>query len=153
MDTVDRSLRTAYFQPDDAGARSDMSLGSLFSGLALANAGLGAVHGIAGPWGACATPPTRDLCKTAADCREDQRAGLEESRADIGGPGPVSRGIPLVDRFPNRNPTDGIAWLNELVKDLQIPPLCDYGLQPSHTARLVPQAQKARAACRPIRFL
>jgi alcohol dehydrogenase class IV len=39
--------------------------------------------------------------------------------------------------------TDGIEWLNQLVKFLQIPPLLNYGLQPSHTARLVNQAQKA----------
>ena len=43
------ALRTAYFDGRNLQARTDMSLASLFSGLALANAGLGAVHGIAGP--------------------------------------------------------------------------------------------------------
>ncbi len=46
-----RSLRRAFEHPDDAAARLDMSLASLFSGLALANAGLGAVHGFAAPLG------------------------------------------------------------------------------------------------------
>ena len=46
-----RSLRRAYEQGDDPAAREDMALTSLFGGLALANAGLGAVHGFAGPLG------------------------------------------------------------------------------------------------------
>ena len=46
-----RSLRRAYQQGDDPAAREDMALTSLFGGLALANAGLGAVHGFAGPLG------------------------------------------------------------------------------------------------------
>jgi alcohol dehydrogenase class IV len=44
-----RSLRRAYENGADAQAREDMALASLFGGLALANAGLGAVHGFAAP--------------------------------------------------------------------------------------------------------
>jgi alcohol dehydrogenase class IV len=47
-----RSLRRAYEDGRDAEARQDMALVSLFGGLALANAKLGAVHGFAGPLGA-----------------------------------------------------------------------------------------------------
>ncbi|RKY04259.1 MAG: alcohol dehydrogenase, partial [Planctomycetota bacterium] len=42
-----RSLRRAYEDGHDMQARRDMSLASLFGGLALANAKLGAVHGFA----------------------------------------------------------------------------------------------------------
>jgi alcohol dehydrogenase class IV len=48
---VSRSLLKAYDCGDDLDARVDMSLASLCSGLALANARLGAVHGLAGPIG------------------------------------------------------------------------------------------------------
>ena len=40
-----------YLDGEDAAARGDMCLASLFGGLALANAKLGAVHGFAGPLG------------------------------------------------------------------------------------------------------
>lgn len=46
-----RSLARALRDPQDAGAREDLALASLYGGLALANAGLGAVHGIAAPLG------------------------------------------------------------------------------------------------------
>ena len=46
-----RSLRRAFENGNDLAAREDMSLASLFGGMALANAGLGAVHGFAAPIG------------------------------------------------------------------------------------------------------
>jgi alcohol dehydrogenase class IV len=51
MRRVARSLRRAYDEGQDLQAREDMALASLFGGLALANAGLGAVHGFAAPVG------------------------------------------------------------------------------------------------------
>ncbi|HHU63050.1 MAG TPA: iron-containing alcohol dehydrogenase [Clostridiales bacterium] len=47
-----RSLERAYKDGEDIKAREDMALASLMSGLVLANAGLGAVHGIAASLGA-----------------------------------------------------------------------------------------------------
>ena len=57
-----RSLRRAFEDGDDADAREDMSLASLFSGMALANAKLGAVHGFAGPLGGMTTAPHGVIC-------------------------------------------------------------------------------------------
>ena len=57
-----RSLRTAYEDGRDAVAREDMALASLFGGLALANAGLGVVHGFAGPVGGAFHAPHGAVC-------------------------------------------------------------------------------------------
>jgi alcohol dehydrogenase class IV len=52
MQRVARSLQRAFENgAADGAAREDMALASLFGGLALANAGLGAVHGFASPIG------------------------------------------------------------------------------------------------------
>jgi|EP01047_Picozoa_sp_COSAG01_P031087 alcohol dehydrogenase class IV len=45
------SLRRAYTHGDDVSARADLALSSLFGGISLANAKLGAVHGFAGVLG------------------------------------------------------------------------------------------------------
>jgi alcohol dehydrogenase class IV len=49
---IGRSYRRAVLQGDDLEARGDMLCGSLMAGMAMASAGLGAVHGLAHPLGA-----------------------------------------------------------------------------------------------------
>lgn len=48
---IGRSLRTAVAKGDRLDARADMSFGSLYAGISLANAGVGAVHALAYPLG------------------------------------------------------------------------------------------------------
>src|SRR5690606_27226378 len=57
-----RALPRVYADGGDEQARDDMALVSLFGGLALANAKLGAVHGFAGPLGGMFTAPHGALC-------------------------------------------------------------------------------------------
>jgi alcohol dehydrogenase len=48
---ISRSIRKAYFVGNDLEARTEMLLGSLLAGISLANAGVGAVHGLSYPLG------------------------------------------------------------------------------------------------------
>src|ERR1035437_9079914 len=57
-----RSLHTAFTESRNTAARTDMAVASLFGGLALANAGLGAVHGFAGPIGGQFPAPHGAVC-------------------------------------------------------------------------------------------
>jgi len=57
-----RSLRIAFSKGQDQDAREDMAVASLFGGLALSNAGLGAVHGFAGPMGGSFPAPHGAIC-------------------------------------------------------------------------------------------
>lgn len=59
---VGRSLERAYLHGDDVVAREQMSLAALYSGLAMANAGLGAVHGFAGVIGGMTGAPHGVVC-------------------------------------------------------------------------------------------
>ena len=57
-----RALPRAYADGSDTAAREDMALASLFGGLALANSGLGAVHGFAGVLGGMYEAPHGAIC-------------------------------------------------------------------------------------------
>jgi alcohol dehydrogenase class IV len=57
-----RSLEKAFRNPQDLAAREDMSLAAMLSGMALANAGLGAVHGLAAPIGGMFAAPHGAVC-------------------------------------------------------------------------------------------
>jgi len=59
---IGRSLERAYTHGDDAAARAQMSLAAMYSGLAMANAGLGAVHGFAGVIGGMTGAPHGVVC-------------------------------------------------------------------------------------------
>ena len=61
---INRSLVRSYTHGEDMDARSDMSFAALTSGICLANAGLGAVHGLAGTIGAIYDIPHGAVCGT-----------------------------------------------------------------------------------------
>ena len=48
---IGRSIRTTISAGGDLAARTDMALGSLYAGIAICNAGTGAVHAMAYPLG------------------------------------------------------------------------------------------------------
>ena len=59
---IANNLRDAYFDGKNNIARKNMAIASLFSGLALANAKLGAVHGFAGVLGGMYGAPHGEIC-------------------------------------------------------------------------------------------
>ena len=139
-----RSLRTAFHNGRDTAARLDMSVASLFGGLALANAGLGAAHGFAGPIGGefpaphgavCAAllPPVMEANLRAL--RQRQPEGESLRRYDE-----VAR---LVTGEPAAGADRGVEWVGQLVGELGVPPLRQYGLRSEHVADLVEKAFKA----------
>lgn len=125
-----RSLRTAYEHGDDVEARRDMALTSLFGGLALANAKLGAVHGLAGPLGGMVPGPHGVLCARLLPHVMATNVAALASRA----PGsPASARYHEVARIvtgdPGATALDGARWVAELCGDLDVRPLRDYGLR------------------------
>ena len=71
LKAVNRSLLRSYTNGDDIKARSDMSYAALMSGICLANAGLGAVHGMAGTTGALFNIPHGAVCGTLMAAAND----------------------------------------------------------------------------------
>ena len=139
-----RSLRTAVEDGHDTAARMDMSVASLFGGLALANAGLGAVHGFAGPIGGQFPAPHGAVC--AALLPHVMEANLRALRQRQPAAEPLRRYeevARLVTGSPTATAEAGIDWVRKLVADLKIPALGGYGLTREHMPELVAKASHA----------
>ena len=141
-----RSLRRAYQNGADKEAREGMSLASLFGGLALANAGLGAAHGFAGPLGGMLHAPHGALCARFLPLVMDANLKAIESRQPE---------HPALTRYEEiariltgdagATAQDGVRWTRELVNDLKIPRLSAYGIQPEDFSEAVQKTQMANS--------
>jgi alcohol dehydrogenase class IV len=139
-----RSLRRAYDDGADIDAREDMALVSLYGGMALANAGLGAVHGFAGPLGGMLGAPHGALC--ARLLPGVITANLRALRQrDAGSPG-LARYAEVARILTGRTdarPEDAADWVGELGEALSIPRLSAHGLDASALETAVAQSRKA----------
>jgi alcohol dehydrogenase class IV len=126
---VAHSLQQAFAYGDDVAARTDMSLASLFGGLALANAKLGAVHGFAGVLGGMAEAPHGAVCGIllphvmALNIR-----ALRERRPDSEALRRYREIARILTGDPQATPAAGIARVEELVRGLAMPSLSAFGI-------------------------
>ena len=139
-----RSLRQAYERGNDVKAREDMSLVSLLGGLALANAGLGAAHGIASVVGGMFPAPHGAVCaRLLPYVMEINVRALQERQ-----PGNEAlRRYDEVARILTGNDqakaADGVMWVQGLCAALQIPPLAPYGMTPADLPTVVEKSAVA----------
>jgi alcohol dehydrogenase class IV len=142
---VARSLRVAFNDGQNKSAREDMAVASLFGGLALANAGLGAVHGFAGPIGGMfSAAPHGAVCAALLPHVMSANIHALRQRAPDGEAlrryGETAR---LLTGDTSATADDGVKWICQLVGDLKIPHLGTYGIKPEHIAELVKKAAQA----------
>ncbi len=138
------SLRRAYHNGRDAAAREGMSLASLFGGLALANARLGAVHGLAGPLGGCLGAPHGAICACLLPVVTETNIRALQQREP---------GSPVLDRYgevavlltanPRATGIQLVQYLYRLCEELQVSPLSRLGLTGEELPAIVAQSQKS----------
>ena len=137
------ALERTCLQPDDLAARESMSLAALYSGIALANAGLGAVHGFAAPIGGMFAAPHGAVCATLlphvwrSNRETVQLSGTPAQRERFA---QVSRWL---TRQSDAAPEDAEVWLSDLVAKLRIPNLSTYGVTSNDVPEIVRRAQQA----------
>jgi alcohol dehydrogenase class IV len=139
-----RSLRRAYLEGPDAAARDDLALASLFSGLCLANAGLGAVHGFAAPLGGMFAAPHGAVCAALLPSVMRVNAAALRARAPDHEALPRYKEIAaLLTGDPGASIEDGVRWVEALVRDLRVPGLAAYGLRAEDIPPLLQRAREA----------
>jgi alcohol dehydrogenase class IV len=127
----------------DADQRDDLALASLFGGLCLANAGLGAVHGFAAPLGGMFEAPHGAVC--AALLPHVMRVNLEALRA-AGAEQVMARYRELAVLFSGEAEAQAdaaVVWVERLCRVLEVPGLRAYGMKLEHVPELVAKASKA----------
>jgi alcohol dehydrogenase class IV len=139
-----RSLRRVYVHGNDAAAREDMAVVSLFGGLALANAKLGAVHGFAGPLGGMFPAPHGAVCARCLPYVMEMTVRALQARL------PQSDALrryqevaQLLTGNPNATARDGVLWIQELCNALNVPLLSNYGMKVEDISILVENSAKA----------
>jgi alcohol dehydrogenase class IV len=123
-------LRAAYADGTDLGARTDMAICSLLGGLALANAKLGAVHGLAGVIGGTADVPHGVACAALlAPVTEANVAALRSGPADDRVLGRYAEAARLITGKPAASIEDGLGWIRETITLLAVPRLGTFGIR------------------------
>ncbi len=134
-------LRAAYADGDDLAARADMAVCALLGGIALANAKLGAIHGLAGVIGGTADVPHGMAC--AALLAPVIEANVQALRSRQPGHRALARyaeAARLLTGKPAASTEDGIAWIRETITLLQVPGLAAFGIRPGHADDVAGQA-------------
>ena len=150
-----RALPRVWSNPYDLEARTEMCLASLCGGLALANAGLGAVHGFAAPIGGMFPAPHGAVC--AAVLPHAMAVNLDALRRRE----PESRALAryqeiavLLTGRPEATAEDGVAWVAGLCRRLKIAPLRSYGVGEGDIETLVEKAARASSMkANPLRLM
>ncbi len=139
-----RCLPRAFGDGRDLAAREGMSLASLCGGLALANAGLGAVHGLAGPLGGMIHAPHGMIC--AALLPPVMAANIEALRRQAADSIYLERYREVARLLTGRldaRENEGVDHVRRLVDQLALPGLSTLGLQASDLEAAAAKASRA----------
>jgi alcohol dehydrogenase class IV len=144
MKRVSRSLRRACQEGEDPAAREDMAAAALLSGLALANAGLGVVHGLAGPIGGMFPAPHGAVCAALLP------GGMETNIQALRERAPQNEALHRYDEIgrvltgrPDARAEDGVVWVKQVCRQLVIPPLRSHGIGELDFPMLVAKSSQA----------
>jgi alcohol dehydrogenase class IV len=139
-----RSLALVCEDGSNQPGREDMALASLFGGIVLANAKLGAVHGIAGPLGGMYPASHGTVCASLLPHVMEANLAALQARA------PHS---PALERFTEiarmmtgeaqAKARDGIDWIHHLCRQLNVPTLESLGVAKAELQDLVEKSKNA----------
>jgi alcohol dehydrogenase class IV len=123
------ALPRVWENGQDREARTAMSWVSLLGGMALANAGLGAVHAFAAPVGGMWKAPHGAICAAVLPHAIEVNVEALRRRAPTN---PALRRYDEIARLLTRQPhaiaDDAVLWIANLCDRLEIPPLRTYGV-------------------------
>jgi alcohol dehydrogenase class IV len=137
-------LRGACADGQDLAARTDMALCALLGGLSLANAKLGAVHGLAGVIGGMAPVPHGMACAVLlAPVTEANVRALRSARPGHPALGKYAQAAQILTGDPAATIADGLAWIRQTVTLLGAPRLGAFGIGPAQSGEIAAKAARS----------
>lgn len=157
LEKVVMALPAAYENEHDEQARADMLYASSVSGLTLANAGLGSVHGLASPLGAFFPIPHGVVCGSLL---------FEATRINIQAMLSRDECNPALDKYAkvgrlfapdmNMDEADALKMLLGMLElwqqHLQMPKLSDYGVSENDVECIIANISEGSYATNPIKL-
>jgi alcohol dehydrogenase class IV len=139
---VSKSLLRAYGQGDDIVARTDMALASYLSGITLANAGLGLVHGFASPVGGYFDIPHGVICSALMAPANKITVRKLRREQDISG---ALKKYAIAGKIfsGHENKSEGyytdflLSLLDSWTSEMNIPKLSEFGVKPEDFERII----------------
>lgn len=138
------SMEKVFLDGSNIKAREDMCIASLFGGIALANAKLGAVHGIAGPLGGMYPSSHGGVCGRLLPFVMATNIAALKNRF------PASDALTrykeiarMVTGNLKASALEGVIWVQNLCDSMGVPPLSRYGVLEKDIDRIVERSQKA----------
>ena len=137
-------LMRAWEDGNDHEARENIAWVSLMGGIALANAKLGAVHGLAGPIGGMFHVPHGSICAALLPSVMLVNAEALASRGND--PEKLSR-FEEISRWvtgrENASIIEGIEWIGSLCKSMKIPQLSELGIKKEDFPAIIAKSKKS----------
>ncbi len=139
-----QNLKRAYQNGSDVEARMNMSWVSLMGGLSLANAKLGAVHGLAGPMGGMFDLPHGMICAALLhSAMEVNYQVIKSNESD----NPVLQRFTEIARWltgrEEAGAEEGIYWIKKLTLDLKIPKLSEIGVTKDNFPEIIEKSKNS----------
>lgn len=141
--------------PDAAAGRAQLAFAALASGICLAQAGLGSVHGLASPLGAFFPIPHGVVCGTlVAAATQVNIKALRERVPDSPARDKYARAGNLLSGRQHNNPRNAretlVLTLQDWTERLQLPPLAAYGIQASDFPHIVTHCRGGSMKTNPV---
>ncbi|MHC4739547.1 MAG: iron-containing alcohol dehydrogenase [Planctomycetota bacterium] len=139
-----RSLQQAYEDGGNRAAREDISIASLFGGLALANAKLGAVHGLSGVLGGMISAGHGVICGgLLPHIMQANVQALQKRAADSAAFIRYDEIARVLTGAASAYAVDGLRWVQEVCRRFKLPSLSEFGLKEKDFYTIIAKCRKS----------
>ena len=143
MKLISTSLEVAFKDGNNKEAREKMAMASMLGGMALANVKLGAVHGFAGPLGGMFPIPHGAVCACLLPAVMEINIAKLKNKNQHSQLLKYNEVAQILTGYNTAVAGEGVVWVKDLVKKLQIPKLSDFHLSTDSFPELIEKAKNS----------